>query len=57
MVTAGDHAHNDMAGNKENSWKNRLYNLGYNVIVITQGLGGIPEIQSLYLSHLENIIG
>lgn len=57
MVTAGDHAHNDMAGNKEDSWKNRLYKLGYSVIVITQGLGGIPEIRNLYLSHLENIIG
>lgn len=56
MVTAGDHAHNDMAGNKEDSWKNRLINLGYNVTVITQGLGEIKEIQNLYLSHLENII-
>jgi len=56
MVTAGDHAHNDMAGNEKSSWKNRLINLGYNIKIITQGIGEIKEIQNLYVSHLKNAI-
>lgn len=56
MVTAGGHAHNDMAGNEKDSWKNRLISLGYNVKVITHGIGEIQEIQNLYISHLNNAI-
>ncbi len=56
MVTAGDHAHNDMAGSKEDSWKNQLKALGYNIKIITHGLGELKEIQELYLSHLNNVI-
>lgn len=56
MVTAGEHVHNDMAGNKKTSWKNQLINLGYNIQIITHGIGEIKEIQKLYISHLNNII-
>lgn len=56
MVTAGDHAHNDMAGTEKDSWKNQLIILGYNINVITQGIGELPEIQNLYLSHLRSTI-
>ena len=56
MVTAGDHAHNDMAGTEKDSWKNQLISLGYNINVITQGIGELPEIQNLYLSHLRSTI-
>lgn len=56
MVTAGEHAHNDMAGTEKDSWKNQLINLGYNINIITKGIGELPEIQNLYLSHLKDTI-
>lgn len=56
MVTAGDHAHNDMAGSSKGSWKSMLESLGYNITVITHGLGEIKEIQDVYLAHLESIV-
>lgn len=56
MVTAGEHVHNDMAGNKKDSWKNQLKAFGYNIKVITHGIGELKEIQELYLSHLNNVI-
>lgn len=56
MTTAGDHVNNDMAGAGSSSWENILKNLGYNVCSIKRGLGELPEIRALYLSHLKNII-
>ncbi len=56
MVTAGDHAHNDMAGSSKDSWKSRLESLGYNTNIITRGIGEIKEIRDIYSAHLEHTI-
>ena len=53
MVVAGDHAHNDMAGEEEDSWKSMLTASGLFDGVECQitGLGSIEEIQQLYVAH------
>lgn len=53
MVVAGDHANNDMAGEDEDSWINMFNASGKFERVDTQiyGLGGIGEIQQLYVEH------
>ncbi len=53
MVVAGDHANNDMAGDDEDSWKSLFLASGAFDSVDTQieGLGGIPAVQELYVSH------
>ena len=56
MVTAGDHAHNDMAGSSKNSWKSRLESLGYNISIVTHGIGEIKEIRDIYSAHLAQVI-
>ena len=52
MVVAGDHAENDMAGPKD-SFSSWLTQKGYEVRCVLSGLGGIPAVQKIYLSHLE----
>lgn len=51
MIVAGDHAHNDMAGDEEDSWKNLLKSEGYDVEFIMQGLGELTAIQELFVDH------
>ena len=53
MVVAGDHAHNDMAGEEEDSWVNQFRASGAFEQVECQiaGLGSIPAIQDLYVQH------
>ena len=51
MVVAGDHANNDMAGDGEDSWKSTLEKAGYEVECVLEGLGQVPAIQDLYVSH------
>ena len=51
MFVAGEHAKNDIAGD----WKNDLEKDGLNVEVLMEGLGQNPQIQDLYISHLEFI--
>ena len=53
MVVAGDHANNDMAGDEEDSWKSMFTADGSFESVDCQiaGLGRIPEIQALYVTH------
>ena len=38
MVVAGDHAHNDMAGDEEGSWKTTFEDAGYEVECVLDGL-------------------
>ncbi|MBR0225081.1 MAG: sirohydrochlorin cobaltochelatase [Thermoguttaceae bacterium] len=54
MVVAGDHAHNDIAGDDEDSWKSRFVASGKfeSVDVQIAGLGRIAAIRDLYLSRL-----
>lgn len=53
MVVAGDHANNDMAGEEEDSWKSQFVASGAFDSVDTQvnGLGGIADIQAIYVEH------
>ena len=54
MVVAGDHAHNDISGDDEDSWKSRFVASGKfeSVDVQIAGLGRIAAIRDLYLSRL-----
>jgi len=52
MLVAGNHAHNDIAGD----WKEALEKEGYQVTVVLEGLGQVPEIQDLFIEHLHFII-
>lgn len=52
MFVAGDHAKNDMAG-KEDSWKSRLEEEGYQVRVVLKGLGEFEGIRKLFAEHIE----
>ncbi len=52
MLVAGDHAHNDMAGDEEDSWKSRLAKVGYKVTPKLKGLGQYPEVHRLLLDKL-----
>lgn len=56
MVVAGDHATNDMASDEEDSWKSILLSEGFEVTCHLKGLGELPEIQKLFLSHLKDIL-
>ncbi|MBR4395936.1 MAG: sirohydrochlorin cobaltochelatase, partial [Eubacteriaceae bacterium] len=56
MVVAGDHANNDMAGDDEDSWKSMFTAAGLEVTCQIAGLGGIPEIQQLYVVHTGEVI-
>ena len=55
MLVAGDHAHTDMAGAQEGSWKSVLEGKGFEVRCIVKGMGEYPEIRSLYVRHLKQL--
>lgn len=57
MLVAGDHAINDMAGEKEDSWKNVLINTGFKVDMYLHGLGENLAYQDIYVQHVRDIIG
>ena len=56
MVVAGDHANNDMAGSDDDSWKPMLEDAGLTVNCQIAGLGGIADIQALYIAHTQAAI-
>ena len=58
MVVAGDHANNDMAGADDDSWLSQFKASGAFEEVDTQisGLGGISDIQQLYIAHTKAAI-
>lgn len=51
LIVAGDHARNDLAGEKEDSWKSVLEKDGYETEVIFQGLGEIDAIGEFFAEH------
>ena len=53
LITAGWHVREDMAGEKEHSWKNMLKKEGYEVICHLEGLGRNPDIQRIFASHVK----
>ena len=56
MVVAGDHANNDMAGSDDDSWKLMFEDAGFTVDCQIAGLGGIADIQALYIAHTQAAI-
>ena len=56
MLVAGDHACNDMAGDKPDSWKSQLEAEGFTVRCHMEGLGNLTQIQSLYCRHLRDLL-
>jgi len=58
MVVAGDHANNDMAGDDTDSWKSQFAATGYFGSIGSQieGLGGIPEIEKMYIDHTRSAL-
>jgi hypothetical protein len=53
MVVAGDHAHNDMAGDDEDSWKSLFEASAFfdQIDCQVEGLGSIEAVQQIYVSH------
>ena len=58
MVVAGDHANNDMAGADEDSWLSQFEASGAFDSVDCQiaGLGGVADVQQLYIAHTKAAI-
>ncbi|GLC81451.1 sirohydrochlorin cobaltochelatase [Lacrimispora brassicae] len=51
MIVSGDHAHNDMAGEDEDSWKCQLESEGYQVVCRLKGMGELEEVRQMFLDH------
>ena len=56
MIVAGDHAHNDMAGDSPDSWVFQFENAGFEVCPIIKGLGEYPGIRRMYVEHAQKAI-
>lgn len=51
MLVAGDHALNDLVGEKEDSWQSLVRRAGFETESILKGLGEYPQIRALYVRH------
>lgn len=56
MIVAGDHAHNDMAGDSPDPWVCQFENAGFEVCPIIKGLGEYPGIRRMYVEHAQKAI-
>lgn len=56
MAVAGDHARNDMAGDKPDSWKSILEKEGFTVEPVLKGTAEIPEIVDIWVDHLKVVL-
>lgn len=56
MIVAGDHAVNDMASDKEGSFKSILEKNNFKVEAYIHGLGEIEKFQEIYIKHIEDVI-
>ena len=52
MLVAGDHAHNDLAGDDEDSWLSILTKRGFDVTVRMQGLGADEKVQARFVEKV-----
>jgi Cobalamin biosynthesis protein CbiK, Co2+ chelatase len=53
MFVAGDHAVNDIAGDKEDSYKSVFERNGHSVNIVLKGLGEYETIRKIYLNHIK----
>ena len=51
MIVAGDHAQNDLAGEDEDSWKQRLASEGYETQTHLIGLGELDAVAEIFIAH------
>ena len=51
MVVSGDHARNDLAGGREDSWKSIFLKKGFEVETVLRGIGEWEEVQELFAAH------
>lgn len=56
MLVAGEHARNDMAGDKPESWKSLLLQHGIGSETILSGIAEYPEIVEIWLDHLRRVL-
>ncbi len=56
MLVAGDHAHNDMAGDEEDSHKVILEGEGFTVDTYIHGLGENPNVRALYVERADEAV-
>ena len=55
MIVAGDHANNDMAGDKD-SWKSTLTSSGFSVSTLLKGLGEYKSVRYMFIEHIRRVI-
>ena len=51
MIVAGDHAHNDMAGDSPDSWVCQFETAGFEVCPVLKGLGEYQGIRDIFVRH------
>lgn len=51
MLVAGDHAHNDMYSDEEDSWKTKIEALGVETVGHLGGIGRNIAIQNIFVQH------
>ena len=56
MIVAGDHANNDICGDKKSSWRMNLLSQGYDVKTILKGLGEYKRIRNIFIEHIKNVM-
>jgi len=56
MSVAGDHAQNDMAGDKPDSWKSHLEAAGFMVKPVLKGLAEFDAIDAIWIRHLKEVV-
>ncbi len=52
MMAAGKHVYEEMAGDKDGSWKRIMQGRGYEVECLTEGLGQMPAVRKVYVGHV-----
>ena len=56
MLVAGVHFKEDLVGNNEDSWKNRIESEGIEVRAIDKGLGFYLPIVEIFIDHIEDAL-
>jgi sirohydrochlorin cobaltochelatase len=56
MLVAGNHVKNDMIGEHPGSWKSQLETEGFSVRYSINSLGMMPEVQKMYVEHVNKLL-
>jgi len=55
MTVAGDHARNDMSGDKDDSWKSILSKAGISSVSVLKGLAEYDNVVEIWIEHLKQV--